>query len=757
MALASGIRVRDDEAELALVVADRHTGRGLATLVLEHLALAAHRAGIATFVAYVLAQNAAAFDVLRHSGFVLAATPHRETVEVRFPVWPIEGVIAAATAREQSADAASIRALLRPRSVAVIGATRKEDHPGYRVVDNLLRAGFTGSIYPVNPHYETVLGLACSPSVREIAEPVDLAVLAVPAADVLEVVRECGRSGVRDVVVLAGGFADSGPDGARLQDEVLAVARSASMRLVGPHCLGIANTDRDVRLDATFSTTPPHRGRIALMVQSGAVGMAALRRAAELGIGLSCFVSAGNKADVSCNDVLVYAAEDEGTDVVALYLESFGNPRKFSRVARQLSRYKPVVALVGGGGADGGAGMDALFGQCGVVGVDGLEQLLHTSTVLADQPLPLGGRVCVVSNADGLGVLAADTCTAAGLHPVRLSGPTMSRVRQIVPGAPSVQAPVDLGPGVTAEGYAEALTALGRSGEVDMLIAIHTPVPALDDGAFERAVRTACRGLNSGGPGQSVPVATVAVMFGRAGTVRSVSAGRHRVPVFWFPEAAAGALAPIARYAEWRAVPPGNRGDVGAVDRAAARAVVREVKTASSQTHRLTAAEARRLLAAYGIEVVPSVPADGPEEAVEAADWLGYPVVVKLADPGIGHRTDLGGVRLHVADPDGVRAAAHELLAISTGRAGRPGLLVQRQVRPGPELVAGVVHDETFGPLVMCGYGGVAGELIGDRSFRLAPLTDIDAAAAVRELRTHRSCSATAALRRPMSPPSSAC
>ena len=275
MALASGIRVRDDEAELALVVADRHTGRGLATLVLEHLALAAHRAGIATFVAYVLAQNAAAFDVLRHSGFVLAATPHRETVEVRFPVWPIEGVIAAATAREQSADAASIRALLRPRSVAVIGATRKEDHPGYRVVDNLLRAGFTGSIYPVNPHYETVLGLACSPSVREIAEPVDLAVLAVPAADVLEVVRECGRSGVRDVVVLAGGFADSGPDGARLQDEVLAVARSASMRLVGPNCLGIANTDRDVRLDATFSTTPPHRGRIALMVQSGAVGMAA--------------------------------------------------------------------------------------------------------------------------------------------------------------------------------------------------------------------------------------------------------------------------------------------------------------------------------------------------------------------------------------------------------------------------------------------------------------------------------------------------
>ncbi|WP_052694092.1 acetate--CoA ligase family protein [Nocardioides luteus] len=641
-------------------------------------------------------------------------------------------MIAAATAREQSADAASIRALLRPRSVAVIGATRKEEHPGYRVVENLLRAGFTGSIYPVNPHYETVLGLACSASVREITEPVDLAVLAVPAAEVLEVVRECGRSAVRDVVVLADGFADSGPEGARLQDQVLAVTRSASMRLVGPNCLGVANTDPAVRLDATFATTPPHRGRIALMVQSGAVGMAALRRAAELGIGLSCFVSAGNKADVSCNDVLVYAAEDEGTDVIALYLESFGNPRKFSRVARQLSRHKPVVALVGGL-ADDGAGMDALFGQCGVVGVDGLEQLLHTSTVLADQPLPMGGRVCVVSNADGLGVLAADTCAAAGLRPVGLSGPTMSRIRQIVPGAPSVHGPVDLGSGVTAEGYAEALTVLGRSGEVDMLIAIHTPVPALDDGAFERAVRTACRGLNSGGPGQSVPVATVAVMFGRAGTVRSVSAGRHRVPVFWFPEDAARALAPIARYAEWRAVPPGNRRDVGTVDRAAARAVVKKVKTGSAETHRLTAGEARRLLAAYGIEVVPSVHADGAEEAVEAADWLGWPVVLKLADPDIDHRTDLGGVRFHLTDPDAVRAAAHELLAISTGR---PGLLVQRQVRPGPELVAGVVHDETFGPLVMCGYGGVAGELIGDRSFRLAPLTDIDAASAVRELRT---------------------
>ncbi|SDK54085.1 Acyl-CoA synthetase (NDP forming) [Nocardioides sp. YR527] len=735
VALASGLGVRDSEAELAVVVADRYTGRGLETLVLEHLALAARRAGVSTFVAHVLAQDASAFDVLRHSGFVLASTPHRETVEVRIPVWPIEGVIAAATAREMSADASSVRALLRPQSVAVVGASRRENHPGHLVVQNLLQAGFTGSIYPVNPHCETVLGLACASSVREIAEVVDLAVIAVPTVEVLGVVRECARSGVRDLVILADGFAESGPEGARLQDEVLAAARSANMRLVGPNCLGIANTDPDVRLDATFSATPLHRGRIAMMAQSGAVGIAALRRAADLGVGLSCFISAGNKADVSGNDLLMYAAEDDATEVVALCLESFGNPRKFSRVARLLSRRKPIVALIGGSGGAAAfdVEVDALFRQCGVIRAEGLEQLLQTSSVLANQPLPLGGRVGIVSNAGGPAVLAADACLVEGLRPATLSESLLARIREIVPGAPSVQNPVDLGSAVTSEAYAEVLAALGHSGEVDMLIALHTPLPALSDAGFERAVRTGCRGLDSTGQGQQVPVATVAVMLGRIGATRPVSAGRHRVPMFWFPEDAARALAPIARHAEWRARPPGRPGSVDGTDRAAARAVVRQVLAGSPISRRLSPAEVGRLLGAYGIEVVPGAQVDGVDDAVKAAGRLGYPVALKLADPDIVHRTDLGGVRLDITDPDRARAAARELLEISTER---PGLLVQRQVRPGPELVVGVTQDQVFGPLVMCGYGGVATELIGDRSYRLAPLSDTDAASALRELRT---------------------
>ncbi|MFD7072800.1 acetate--CoA ligase family protein [Nocardioides sp. NPDC059952] len=277
------------------------------------------------------------------------------------------------------------------------------------------------------------------------------------------------------------------------------------------------------------------------------------------------------------------------------------------------------------------------------------------------------------------------------------------------------------------------LATLGHSGEVDMLIALHTPLPALSDAAFERAVRTACRGLNSTGPGQRVPVATVGVMLGRIGATRPVSAGRHRVPMFWFPEDAARALAPIARHAEWRATPPGRPASVDGADRAAARAVVREVLADSPTSRSLSPPEVERLLGAYGIEVVPGALADGVEEAVEAADRLGFPVVMKLADPDIVHRTDLGGVRLDITDPDGARAAARELLEIPTGR---PGLLVQRQARPGPELIVGVAQDEVFGPLVTCSYGGMATELIGDRSYRLAPLSETDAASALRELRT---------------------
>ncbi len=743
VALASATSTGDGAAELGIVVADQHAHRGLATLLLGHLSVAAAGAGMTELVAYVLADNAAVFDVLRHVGFEIASTPHQETVEVRFPVRLTERVLEAMITREQRTDADSLRALLRPGSVAVIGASRHEDHAGHQVVRNLLRAGFTGTVHPVNPHCDYLLGLRCHGSIREVA-PVDLAVVAVPAAQVLEVVRECADSGVRDLVILSSGFAEAGPDGRRRQDELLAIARGAGMRVVGPNCLGIANTDPDVRLDATFSPMSVGRGPVAMMAQSGAVGIAVLQRAEELGVGLSAFISSGNKADVSCNDLLMYAAEDEATEVVALYLESFGNPRKVSRLARRLAARKPIVALVGGSSRAGRraaightasavtspAAVEALCRQCGVIGVQGLEQLLQTTSVLANQPLPAGRRVGIISNAGGPGVLAADACERVGLSLATLSAETTARISEIVPDASSEQMPLDLGSGVGWEAYAEVVSAVAGSGEVDMLIVMRTPMPALSYAAFARALRTS----SGAGPGADTPpVTTVAVMLDTHGPSRPISAGSHQVPVFAFPEDAARALAPIATYAEWRAAPRVPVAATAAASRAAARDVIARTLRATPAGGRLTEPDARQLLAAYGIGVLPSVVAGGVEEAVDAATWVGYPVAVKIADPAVAHRTDVGGVRLGLTGPDAVRVAAQELLGVPVAH---PGVLVQRQVSTGVELIAGVTHDEVFGPLVMVGHGGTHAELIGDRSFRLTPLSRADAASALAELRT---------------------
>lgn len=742
--LATGTKTgRAGEAELALVVATRYAHHGVATLLLEHLAVAAADSGVTDFVTYVMADDAAAFDVIRHSGFEITSIPQQEIVELRFPVRLTDHVLEAMISREQRADADSLRALLRPRSVAVIGASRRVDHAGHQVVRNLLRAGFTGTIHPVNRHGDYLLGLGCHSSILEVA-PVDLAIVAVPAAEVLEVVRECARGGVRNLVVLTSGFAEDGPEGRRLQDEVLAIARGAGMRLVGPNCLGIANTDPDVRLDATFSPTTVAHGRVAMMAQSGAVGIAALQRADELGVGLSAFISAGNKADVSGNDLLMYAAEDDATDVVALYLESFGNPRKFSRVARRLAVSKPVVALVGGSSLTGReaavghtaaavtstSAVEALFRQCGVIGVDGLEQLLQTTSVLANQPLPTGRRVGIVSNAGGPGILAADACERAGLRLATLSAETMARIRETVPDASSVQMPVDLGSGVGSEAFSDVVSTIARGGEVDMLIVLRTPLPALPYAAFARALRTA---LRDNPDAAAPPVTTVAVVLDPRGPSRPISAGRHRVPVFAFPEDAARALGPIAGYATWRATPRPPIAEAPSGARAAARDVIARTLRSAPEGCRLAESDARQLLAAYGIEVLPSVLADGAEDAVDAAEWLGYPAAIKVADPDIVHRTDVGGVRLGLGSADEVRLAAHELLRRP---AEHPGLLVQRQVAEGVELIAGVTQDEVFGPLVMVGYGGTYTELIGDRSFRLTPLSRADAAAALSELRT---------------------
>lgn len=737
--LSSYIETTDAGAEIAFAVADDVTGKGLGTILLERLSADAERRGITTFSASVLAENRAMLQVLRLSGFTVTTTRDHETVEVRFPVHLSEAILDAIAARERRTDAASIGALLSPGSVAVIGAGRRPGNPGNAVVANLLRAGYTGKIYPVNPNAAEILGLTAYPSVLDLPESADLAVVATPAATVPDVVDQCVRKGVGDLVILSSGFAEEGPEGRALQNRVLEIARSGNMRVVGPNCLGIANTDPAVRLDATFAPTELRRGSVGLMTQSGGVGIAALQRAAELGIGLSCFVSAGNKADVSGNDMLMYWDDDDRTRVIALYLESFGNPRKFSRLARHISARKPIVALVGGttavgrraaaghtaGAVTSSAAVDALFRQCGVIRVHTLEQLLHTSSVLANQPLPRGRRVAIVSNGGGPGVLAADACGTAGLELASLDGDTTERIREIVPAIASATNPVDLGAGVDAGRFAQVLDVVGNAAGVDAVIAVHTPVPGLGDDEFTGALKSVAGRMS---------VTTVAVMLGRRGGRHPVTAGGVHVPVLGFPEDAARALAPIVGHVTWRESPRGTLLELAGVRAQAARDLIAQRLAVHPDGCYLDADDTRHLLDHYGIDLVPGVGAMGAEAAVDAANWVGYPVVMKVADPNIVHKTDVGGVRMGLTTPHEVRQAYAEMP--STHRAGGPAVLVQHQVDPGPELIAGVVQDDVFGPLVMCGYGGTGTEVFADRTFRLTPLTTADAATAIRELRT---------------------
>ncbi|HEY9291595.1 MAG TPA: GNAT family N-acetyltransferase [Microlunatus sp.] len=732
-----------DRGEFALVVADDLQGYGVGTLLLERLADLARRRQITELVAEVLSGNTEMLRLMRESGFELSLARDHETVRARLPVRLTERLIAAMITRERTADGESVRRLLSPASVAVIGASRRPGAPGHQVLRNLTSGGFNGPVYPINIEADEVAGIPAYHSVRDVPGPIDLAVIAVRASSVLEVIDQCIECKVSGAVILSSGFAEHSPEGRRLQDEVLRTARAGDMRIVGPNCLGIANTDAAIRLNATFAETPCDVGNVGLVTQSGGVGIAMLQRAKDLGTGLSSFVSAGNKIDISGNDMLMFYDEDSRTDVVALYLESFGNPRKFSRLARHVGTHKPVVALVGGASKAGrraAAGhtaaavtsndaVDALFGQCGVIRTSSLEHFLQVTSLLSHQPLPNGRRAVIIGNGGGPCVLAADACIGVDL--AELTEATRSALRTLAPAAASVANPVDLGAGVTADQFAESLTAVANDPGVDMIIVVHTPVAALDDADFEAAVADAA---------DLIDKTIVAVMLGAQGGRHPILAGDRLVPVMGFPEDAARALAPIVRYAEWRRTSSGllstgaefGKGSESDVVRSEeARRLVTGQLAGQTDGRWLDAEAGRELLACYGIEVDPVDRAADVRSAVDQAERLGYPVVMKTADPSVVHKSAAGLIRLHLADAEQVEAAYRALTRDAAG-----AVLLQHQVDPGLELIAGVTQDDVFGPLVMFGRGGIDSELIADRVFRLTPLTEDDAATAVRSLRS---------------------
>lgn len=711
-----------ERAEFSVFVADAHRGRGIGTLLLEHLAARAHRCGVRELVGEVLPGNLAMLRVARDLTGQVWTHLDNGIVDVGLGT-AADDAGPAVDRRDRTAERASLRPLLAPASIAVVGASRKPGGVGHETVRALRESGFTGPVHPVNRHGGTVAGLPAYRSVRDVPAPVDLLVIAVAADQVAAVVADGAQRGARAAVVLSAGFGEAGPEGRSRQREVLRLAREHGIRLVGPNCLGVINTDGRVRLNASFSPVAPPAGGLAVAAQSGAVGIALLADAVRGGHGISSFVSLGNKADVSGNDLIAYWYDDPATHAVALYLESFGNPRKFARTVRALARRKPVLALKSGrtgAGRRAGAShtaaaaapaatVDALFAQAGVIRPETVGDLMDAARMVTDQPLPAGRRLAIVGNAGGLNVLAADAAETGGLIVPDL-GP-----------AAGTDNPADVGAGASPAAFAAAAERAADSGAADMLLLVVIATRANDPDAVLAAL---------GAVVDARPGLTAAAVVVGAGC-DPARIGARGIPVFDLPERAVRALAHAAGHAEWRRQPLGRRPDLRGVDAGRARTAVERALAAGGgwQTYERTA----EILRAYGIPVLPGVRAATAADAAAAADRLGYPVVLKAADPALVHKTDAGGVRLGLLGPAAVRQAFR-----TVSRAGRPGsgVLVQHQESGPVELVAGVAHDAQFGSVVLLGMGGVRTDLFADRVLRLVPLTDLDAGRMWRELRS---------------------
>ena len=731
-------------AEVAFVVADEHQGRGVGTLLLEHLAVIARSMGIHTFAADTLPSNTKMLGMFAAAGWARDCHFDDGTVRTRFLIEPSESSSAAIADREHIAEAASMARLLSPRTVAVIGASREPGKIGNAVMQNLVGQGFAGIVYPVNPNTASVAGMPAFASVLDIPGPVDLAVVVRPAQDVLGIVEECARKQVHALVILSAGFAEMGDAGAQLQHAIVATARANGMRVVGPNCLGIANTDPSVRLNATFAPTPPVEGNVAFLSQSGGLGIELLSQATARGIGISEFVSVGNKSDVSGNDLLQYWEDDPRTGVILLYLESFGNPRKFARIARRISRHKPIVAVKSGRTPAGSraasshtaalassdVAVDALFRQAGVIRVDTLEELLDTAQMLSAQPIPRGPRVAIVGNAGGPGILAADACAGAGLRVEELSPETQATLRSFATAGAALQNPVDLGAAASTEQFARAVPAVLADDGVDAVIVVYAPPVVTDASSVARAVADAVAASGSDKP-------VLACFLGRlevADELRGDNTGRRTIPTFAFPEAAARALGRAAGLAAWRARPEGALPQLAGLDVDASAQLIASRLVQTPDGSWLDEADVDALLLSFGIPTIDAQRVRDVEGAVVAADELGYPVALKVGAADVVHKTDGGGVALGLDSATAVRRAFDDMHA----RFGETmdGAVVQCMAPAGLEVIVGVTQDPLFGALLLFGLGGVTAELLADRALRILPLTDEDAHELVRSLRT---------------------
>jgi acyl-CoA synthetase (NDP forming)/GNAT superfamily N-acetyltransferase len=726
-------------AEVAFAVADAWHGHGIATVLLAHLAHAASTAGIDTFTAIVLAGNHRMLGVFHESGFLVSARRSEGAIEIEFPTSLSRDARRRYEERQRDADVAAVGHVLRPSSVAMIGASRRPGTVGGKVVRNLVAAGFSGPLHLVNARGGEVAGRPTVRSIADVEGDVELAVIVVPANAVLDVARGCAAKGVRALVVLTAGFADVGPAGRALQDELLAVCRAAGMRMVGPNCLGVASPRPETALNATFAPSAPTPGDVGFASQSGGFGIAAIDEAAARGIGFSSFVTLGDKADLSGNDFLEYWEQDPDTAVVLLYLESFGNPRRFGRIARRITTAKPIVAVKSARAAAAGrprasshigallatadVSVDALFAHAGVLRAETVGEMFDVAGLLVQQPLPRGDRVAVLTNAGGPGVACADACDAARLRIERLSDATRKQLAERLRAEVSSANPVDMTAAATAEQYERSLRVLLADDAVDAVVTIF--VRALAGRAAEVA-----RAISAAAERADRPVLGVWL-----GADTPAAADTGTVPRFATPEGAVRALAHAVRHARRRAAPPDPPVEPADADTATAATTVAAGLGRGGGW--LAPGDVERLLHCWGIAVVASRLATSAQAAGRAAADLGGPVALKAVAPDLVHKRDAGAVRLGLAGPTAVRRAAGAI-ARQLAAAGTTieGFHVQLMPPEGPELIVGAVRDPAFGPLVACGAGGVTVELLGDVQVRLAPLGPREAHGMLRDLKT---------------------
>ncbi|HEY7121478.1 MAG TPA: GNAT family N-acetyltransferase [Solirubrobacterales bacterium] len=730
-----------DEAEVAFAVADRMQGMGLGTLLLAHLAQVASEKGITVFWADVMPENHRMIQVFRESGFPVEMSSEPGAIRVEFPTSFADEALGRFEDRDRIAAVAALRSFLEPGAVAVIGASRDRDTVGGQVFHNALESGFEGVVYPVNPGAEVVQAVHAYPSVDDLPEEVELAVIAVPAEAVIDVARQCGERGVRALVVISAGFAETGPEGKERERELVEVCRVAGMRLIGPNCLGILNNTPGHALDVTFAPGSPPPGSVGFVSQSGALGLALIDLAGGRGLGVSSFGSVGNRADITANDFLDYWESDGETRVALLYIESFSDPRRFSRVARRVGREMPVVVVKSGRSAAGRRAtsshtgallaasdvtVDALFEQAGVIRTETLSELLDVSSMLANQPLPEGPRVGIVTNAGGPGIMCADACEAAGLQVPELPEQVRGSLRGILPEEAGLLNPVDMIATATAEQYRETIRVMAEWEGIDALIVIFIR-PLLT-----RAVDVAGAVQEAAGQlAREMPIQAVFMSPQDHEAIREVSS----LPILSYPEDAARSLGRVMRHVEWTRRPTEEPPVFDDVDVDGAAALIAEGLDGDEEWMRLD--QVSRLLDCYRIPIPAWRLAGDGAAASEAAMELGGSVALKAQGRGLLHKSEMGAVRAALSGPEEVRRAAEEMDATVAERGGeRESFIVQAMAEPGPELLVGVVEDPTFGPVLACGAGGTQAELLKDVAVRVCPVTRSDVDQMLHALRT---------------------